>query len=275
MIEIKTVNKGAELISIKFNGNEKMHDGQSFWNKHAPVLFPIVGKLKDGKTIIDGKTYEMGQHGFARDMEFEKVSENEYVLKANEETLKKYPYKFEFYISYETTEDTVITKYKIINRDNKKIVFGLGGHPAFKCDYSTGKYSLEFKEKEDDLKIYQLEDGLVKLEPEEKNKFLENNRIVLNKETFEKDALILKDLKSREVILRDENNLEKLIFKFEKFTYLGVWSKPGASFVCIEPWFNTADRVDSNGNFENKENLIKLDTNEEFNAEYSVKFFEN
>ena len=76
MIEIKTVNKGAELVSIKFNGEEKMHDGESFWNRHAPVLFPIVGKLKDGKTIIDGKVCEMGQHGFARDMDFEKIGDN-------------------------------------------------------------------------------------------------------------------------------------------------------------------------------------------------------
>ena len=121
MIEIKTVNKGAELVSIKFNGEEKMHDGESFWNKHAPVLFPIVGKLKDSKTVIEDNVYEMGQHGFARDMEFEKVSENAYVLKSNDETLKKYPYKFEFYISYEITDDTVITKYKVINNDNKKI----------------------------------------------------------------------------------------------------------------------------------------------------------
>lgn len=272
MIEIKTVNKGAELVSIKFNGEEKMHDGTSYWNKHAPVLFPIVGKLKDGKTIIENNIYEMGQHGFARDMEFEKISENSYVLKYNDETLKKYPYKFEFYISYEITDNAVITKYKVINKDNKKIRFGLGGHPAFKCDYSTGKYSLEFKEKEDSLNIYQLEDGLVKLEPEDKTKYFENNKIILNKETFEKDALILKGLKSREVILRDENNLEKLIFKFKKFPYLGVWSKPEAPFVCIEPWFNTADKVDSNGKYADKENLIDLDTNEEFEAEYSVEF---
>lgn len=272
MIEIKTVNKGAELISIKFNGEEKMHDGESFWNRHAPVLFPIVGKLKDGKTIIENNTYEMGQHGFARDMEFEEVAENSYVLKYNEETLKKYPYKFELYISYEITEDTVTTKYKVVNKDDKQIMFGLGGHPSFKCDYSTGKYSLEFKEKEENLKIYQLDGGLLKSEPENKDKFFENNRIILNNETFVDDALILKDLKSREVVLKDDEGVEKLIFKFEKFPYLGVWSKPGASFVCIEPWFNTTDKIDTNGEFSTKENLIRLEAKEEFTAEYSVKF---
>ena len=80
MLEIKTVKKGAELVSVKANGIEKMHDGESFWNRHSPVLFPIVGKLKNNRTIIEGSEYEMGQHGFARDMEFEEIGENSYVF---------------------------------------------------------------------------------------------------------------------------------------------------------------------------------------------------
>ena len=131
MLEIQTVSKGAELISAKLNGIEKIHDGKNFWNRHSPVLFPIVGKLKNGKTIIAGKTYEMGQHGFARDMEFEKIDENSYVLKSNEETLKKFPFEFELYISYEIDENKLTTKYKVINKSNELMIFGLGGHPAF------------------------------------------------------------------------------------------------------------------------------------------------
>ena len=80
MLEIKTTSKGAELVSCKLNGEEKIHDGESFWNRHAPILFPIVGKLKDNQTEIEGKIYKMGQHGFARDMEFKKIGENKYVL---------------------------------------------------------------------------------------------------------------------------------------------------------------------------------------------------
>ena len=122
------------------------------------------------------------------------------------------------------------------------------------------------------MEIYQLEDGLVKLNSEDKNKFIKNNKLFLKEDTFVNDALILKKLESREVALKDENNNIKFIFKFEKFPCLGVWSKPGAPFVCIEPWFNTADKVDSNGKYADKENLIDLDTNEEFEAEYSVEF---
>lgn len=272
MIEIKSISKGAELISIKIDDFEKMHDGESFWNRHAPVLFPIVGKLKDGKTIIEDKEYEMGQHGFARDMEFEQLGENSYVLKSNEETLKKYPYNFELYISYEIYKNKVVTKYKIINKDSKKMFFGLGGHPAYRCDYSSGKYRLEFEEIEDELEIYQLENGLVKSIPEKNEKYFRENRIFLNKNTFEKDALILKNLKSRTVYLKTETKTV-LAFHFDKFPYLGIWSKPEAPFVCIEPWFNTADKVDSNGIFKEKEDIIQIEPEEAFEASYSVEFF--
>lgn len=272
MLEIETSKKGAELISVKLNGFEKMHDGESFWNRHSPVLFPIVGKLKDGKTSIEGKTYEMGQHGFARDMEFEEIGENSYVLKSNEETLKKFPFNFELYISYEVKGNKVITKYKVINKSNKLMIFGLGGHPAYKCEYATGKYRLEFHDVEDEIEIYQLQDGLVKENSEKTSKFIKENRIFLDNKTFENDAIIMKNIKSRKVYLKTESK-NVLSFEFEKFPYLAIWSKPGAPFICIEPWFNTADKVNSNGIFEEKEDLIELKQNQKFEAEYTVNFF--
>lgn len=273
MIEIKTVSKGAELVSVKLNGFEKMHDGESFWNRHAPVLFPIVGKLKDGKTLINGKECEMGQHGFARDMEFEQIGEHEYVAKWNEETLKKFPFKFELYISYEAKNNEVKTKYRIVNKDDKQMIFGLGGHPAFRCEYGSGKYRLEFQDIEDDIEVYQLDNGLVKNSPEKTSKFIKENKIFLEKHTFKNDAIILKNIKSRKIYLKTEaKNI--LSMEFKNFPYLGIWSKEDAPFVCIEPWFNTADKVDSNGIFEEKEDLIELKPNAEFKAEYKVKFFE-
>ena len=273
MLKIKTVKKGAELVSVKANDIEKMHDGESFWNRHSPVLFPIVGKLKDGKTIIEGKEYEMGQHGFARDMEFEEIGENSYVLKANEETKAKYPYDFELYISHEVKKNKVITKYKVVNKDSKTMYFGLGGHPAYACEYTSGKYRLEFEDIEDRLEIYQLEDGLLKKNPEKLSKFFRENRIFLDEKTFENDALIIKNINSSKVYLKTETKTI-LAFEFKGFPYLGVWSKPGAPFVCIEPWQNHTDDVDSSGNFVDKESILKLEPNEEFETEYSVEFFE-
>ena len=272
MIKIQTVKEGAELVSIKMNDIEKMHDGESFWNRHSPVLFPIVGKLKDGKTTIMGNEYFMGQHGFARDMEFEEIGEHQYVLKANDETLSKFPFRFELYISYEVEGNKVITKYKVVNKDDKTMYFGLGGHPAFACEYSSGKYRLEFEDIETDVEIYQLEDGLVKLEPEKTNKFIRENRVFLDNHVFQKDAVIMKNLNSSKVYLKTETKTI-LAFEFKEFPYLAFWSKPDAPFVCIEPWFNTADKVNSNGIFEEKEDLIEIEPNQEFTAEYSVEFF--
>ena len=273
MLKIKTVKKGAELVSVKAKDIEKMHDGESFWNRHSPILFPIVGKLKNGKTIIEGKEYEMGQHGFARDMEFEEIGENSYVLKANEETKTKYPYDFELYISHNVQKNKVITKYKVVNKDSKTMYFGIGGHPAYACEYTSGKYRLEFEDIEDRLEIYQLEDGLLKKNPEKLSKFFRENRIFLDEKTFEKDALIIRNINSSKIYLKTETKTI-LAFEFKGFPYLGVWSKPGAPFVCIEPWQNHTDDVDSSGNFVDKESILKLEPNEEFEAEYSVEFFE-
>ena len=273
MLEIKTIEKGAELISVKLNDVEKIHDGESFWNRHSPVLFPIVGKLKDNKTTIDGKVYEMSQHGFARDMNFEKIGENEYVLKSNKETLKKYPFEFELYISYKVVKNKIFTKYKVINKSNSQMIFGLGAHPAFVCEYTSGKYRLEFEDIEDEIEVYQLDNGLLKEKPEKASKFIKENRIFLDNKTFEKDAIIMKNIKSRKVYLKTETKTI-LAVEFKEFPYLAIWSKPDAPFLCIEPWFNTADSVNSNGIFEEKEDLIELKPNQKFIAEYSIQFFE-
>lgn len=272
MLEIKTVNKGAELVSVIYNGIEKMHDGQNFWNRHSPILFPIVGKLKENKTKINGKEYEMGQHGFARDMEFEEISENSYVLTSNEETLKKFPFKFELYVSYEVDGNKLTTKYKVINKSDETMIFGLGGHPAFVCEYTSGKYRIEFENEENNVEIMQLENGLISNKKIPIEKYIKENRIFLDRNTFENDAIIMKNLSSNKVFLKTETK-KVLTFDFTDFPYLAIWSKPEANFVCIEPWFNTADKVNSNGNFEEKEDLIELEPNKEFNAKYSVEFF--
>lgn len=272
MINIKTVNKGAELISINFNGEEKLHDGETFWNRHSPILFPIVGKLKDGKTLINGNEYFMGQHGFARDMEFEKIDENSYVLRSNEETHKKYPFDFELYVSYEVINNTVKTMYKIINKSNDEMIFGLGGHPAFVCDYSNGKYTIEFEKQEENIEFYKLDNGLIKEKSEDFSKYFKNNKISLDKDIFNEDSITMKNLNSRKVYLFEDGK-KKLEFSFPKFKYLAIWSKPGAQFLCLEPWFNTADSVNSDGNFKHKENIIKINPNEELNAEFMVSFY--
>ena len=167
MLKIQSKKSGAELTSIQYNGKEMLFqgvkvldgNGNIYWKRQAPILFPIVGQLKNSQTQIEGEKYEMSQHGFARDMDFEEISKTEnehhYMLKDNEETLKKYPYKFELHIMYGVNGNTLTVTYKVKNIDDKTIYFGLGGHPAFNCDYSNGEYEIVFSENED--KIVELE----------------------------------------------------------------------------------------------------------------------
>lgn len=280
MLEIQSTKHGAELTSIKLNGIEKLHQGSEildetgkpYWGRHAPILFPIVGKLKDNKTQINGNICEMTQHGFARDMDFEELGNNKYLLKSNPETLKKYPFKFELYVEYLIKENELTTQYTVINKDENEMLFGLGGHPAFICDYSSGDYELEFGDKEKSIEFYKLQDGLIKTESI--TSILEDNKIKLNKDIFNEDAIIMKNISSNKVILKNKKeNKTELEFNFEGFPYLAIWSKKGAPFVCIEPWQNHTDSVESNGIFSEKENILKLKKDEKFTCKYKVIFY--
>jgi len=273
MLEIKTSTLGAELTSIKLNGVEKLHQGESHWKRHAPILFPIVGQIKDGKTIINNKTYEMGQHGFARDMEFEEIQSNKFLLKSSKETLEKFPFEFELYVEYVIENDELTIIYKVVNKDTKQMTFGIGGHPAFICDYTTGNYQIQFNKPENEIQFMQLSNGLIS--NENAPNILKENAIDLLPDTFENDAIIMKNIKSNKVILYNKKeNVKVLEFDFTGFPYLALWSKVGAPFVCIEPWYNTTDKVDSNGQFAEKQDILKLEPNEKFECKYKIKFFE-
>ena len=283
MLKIQTKKLGAELTSVQYNGKEMLFQGAKvldsngniYWKRQAPILFPIVGQLKNSQTQIEGEIYEMSQHGFARDMDFEEISrtenEHHYMLKYNEETLKKYPYKFELHVIYEIIGDTLTVTYKVKNIDDKTIYFGLGGHPAFNCDYSNGEYEIVFLENEDEIEFLKLKNGLIDTEKAEN--ILQDNKIYLKEYPFDNDAIIMKNIKSNKVVLQNHETNQKILeFDFTGFPYLALWSKKGAPFVCIEPWQNTADRIDSTQIYKDKENVIELPKDKEFECKYSIKF---
>lgn len=282
MLKIQTKKSGAELTSIQYNGKEILfqgaqvldNNGNIYWKRQAPILFPIVGQLKNSQTQIEDKTYEMSQHGFARDMDFEEISKTEnkhhYMLKYNEGTLKKYPYKFELHVIYEIIGDTLTVTYKVKNIDDKIIYFGLGGHPAFNCDYSNGEYEIVFSENEDKIVFLKLKNGLI--DTEKAQNILQDNKICLKKDTFDNDAVIMKNLKSNKVILQNHETNQKILeLDFTGFPYLALWSKKGAPFVCIEPWQNTADKIDSVQIYKDKENIIELPKDKEYKCEFKIK----
>ncbi len=283
-----TTTTGGELLSFKLEGIEKIHQGEEardekgkiYWNRHAPVLFPIVGKLKRGQTIINGRTYEISQHGFARDMEYEPLTKldnfHSYVLRSNKYTLARYPFDFELYNTYRQEANKLTFIYKVINAGNNNMPFGLGGHPGFKIDpddLKRGNYYLEFENEEENAHFLYLIDGLIGTEYA-KN-ILEGNKIIsLDAHTFDNDALIIKGIQNKKVSLKNKRTKKTvLIMDYTGWPYLGIWSKAGAPFICLEPWLSTADRVNGSNVFVQKPDMKILQPQEEFEAKFSVEFF--
>jgi len=281
LLAITICDDGAEIYSIKgkkegiqflWNGNEE------YWKYHAPVLFPIVGKVLDNEYIVDGITYSLPQHGLARVSKFRKIAHNEstitFKLDYSEDTLKVYPFKFSFEINYTLDNDSIITTYKVINMDTKKILFSVGAHPAFMCpifsNESFDDYYFEFSEKEG-ASIMELS-SLGYFTHNEKPYLNNENIIPISKEVFKDDALVFYNLKSHIISLKSKNHNKFIEFDFTNFPYLGLWSKPtGAPFVCIEPWFGHADFEDFNGELKDKAGIISLEKNNSFACSYRVK----
>lgn len=286
--QILTSKYGAELTSFKLDGEEKIHQGQDvvdekgkvYWKRQWPVLFPTVGKCKKNQTIINGKTYEMQQHGFARDMEFEPVTKldnfHSYVLRSNKKLIDKFPFEFSLYVTYRMDENKLTTIYKVINEGDVDMPFGIGGHPAFKIDLEElqkGNYYLEFEEDEPKIHFLYLVDGLVGTEYA-KNIMDDKRRITITSSTFNNDAVIMKGLTSKKVSLKNKSTGKTLLtLDYTGFPYLAIWSKPNAPFICIEPWKTTADNVNSTGVFRKKTDILLLPPKQEYECKYTVEFF--
>lgn len=263
---------GAELFSIKDNlDNEYIWEGNpDFWGKHSPVLFPIVGTLKNNTYTINEKEYHLPRHGFARDMEFSLIEKTEnkavFSLKSSEETLQKYPFEFELQLIYTLTESSLELTYKVINEGKEKMPFSIGAHPAIALPNNFEDYAFQF-EKEENLKYYLLENDLIS----SKTKILEtkNNLVPLNYELFKNDALIFKSLESKSLTIL--NNLKPYIkVSYNDFPSLGIWTKENAPFICIEPWLGYSDTDENTGDLYKKEGILILDENKAFSAKFSI-----
>lgn len=276
-LKIEVSARGAELTSIKFNDKEMLHDGKEYWDRQSPILFPTVGRLRDNKTIIDDKVYEIPQHGFAKDMQFDLIEETDnakvYMTKSNDDTLEMYPFEFELYVAYIIQDDTLTVKYKVISKDEKDMIFGIGGHPGIKLDFPQEDYYFELNRKESNPEFMEVEENYISNSPA-KNILKDNKIIEIEKESFVNDAIMMKKLKSDTITLKQKKDNKKILeFSFKDFPILAIWSMPNAPFMCLEPWFNYADRVEETGYFKDKEGIITLKTKEEFSCKFSIKFF--
>ena len=265
-------SKGAELFSLKNNEKEFIWNGdQQFWGKHSPILFPIVGTLKDGTYNYDNKNYSLSRHGFARDMEFEVIEKASnsivFSLKSSQETLENYPFEFELQIKYELIANSLSVGYLVKNLSDKKMPFSIGAHPAFALANEFNNYSLSFKNDEV-LDYYLLENGLVSNKTNQIQ--LINNQLQLDYNIFANDALVIKSLASKSIEIL-ENNVPFIKIIFEDFPNLGIWTVNNAGFICIEPWFGYSDVTTSNGNLSEKEAINILEIDQNFTSTYSIE----
>ncbi|MFW2441896.1 aldose 1-epimerase family protein [Aliarcobacter butzleri] len=272
-IKAKIKSFGAELNSLQKIDNDFEYIWQAnsqYWARHSPVLFPIVGRLKDDSYFYKDKKYSLSQHGFARDKEFELIKKGEdfieFILKNDEETLKNYPFLFELNISYKLEKTKLIISYKVKNRSEDRLYFSIGAHPAF--NISSGDF-LDFEDVRTSKRYFLNDKGLI-YKNQEVN-FTENS-LILDEEIFKNDALVFNDKNIKSIILRDKNNNKILKVEFKDFPYLGVWSKPNlAPFVCIEPWFGVADEENANQKIEDKKGILSLEKEEEFFCFYTIE----
>jgi galactose mutarotase-like enzyme len=273
---------GAELQSIvsKENSLEYMWSGDpAFWGKKSPVLFPIVGGLKNGTYQHQGISYQLGRHGFAREREFT-VSHHSnesicFSLVSDETTKDVYPFDFVFSIEYRLTNNQLSVTYIVENIGSEILLFSVGAHPAFKIPLVDGTdyedYQLTFSTNEN-AGIYPLSaEGL--LEKYTTPLLNNSNSIPLTKELFAKDALVFKHLKSNHIGILNNKNKHGLKIHYTDFPFMGIWAANNANFVCIEPWCGIADSVDASGELAEKEGINKLASGGHFERTWAVEVF--
>ena len=271
---------GAELCSIKNHENNLEYIWQAdpaIWGSHAPNLFPVIGGLKNGVFIYEGNEYAMPKHGFLRHNKNIRLKEKTdssliFELDHSPETLEIYPFKFHFEISFALKNKTLTITHNISNRDSKPLYFSLGGHPAFNVPLFKGEtyedHFLEFDQKMDLNTFILSDEGLVTNETSVVAR--NDHRIGLHKELFLKDALIFKNIPSKKVSLKSKFSGEILTVEYKDFKNLGIWAKPGASYVCIEPWLGIADNANTIGDIKTKEGIIELMPSQDFSPSYAI-----
>lgn len=282
LMKVEIESKGAELKSILDvrSGHEYLYQGDtSFWERRSPVLFPVVGSVWNGKYRMDGREYSIPQHGFARDAEFtvmEDTPEDEawFYLESDEKTLEMYPRRFRLEIGYHLQETRLTVMWRVKNLDEKDMYFHIGAHPAFmypdfKASDAVHGYFL-----------FDSRDLTTELLKEKGCMGYDTMHLTLDSEqmlpitstTFDINTIVLANRQVRRVSLLDKERRPYLSVLFQA-PVVGMWSPaPDAPFVCIEPWWGRADRVDFEGDFSEREYTNHLSPGSTFSASYLVIF---
>ncbi|PRS22255.1 aldose 1-epimerase family protein [Bacillus safensis] len=275
--------KGAEVREVldKKSGRHYMWSGDpAYWGRVSPVLFPIVGRLMNDQYKIGDQTFELTQHGFLRDVNFDLYEETEHTVTFQYESrgrhVQQYPYEFTARIRYELLENGLKISWEIDHDGDDTMYFSIGGHPAFRVPLVEGEqaadYSLTLTPSTEHLPVqYELRNSLVR----EKGKGIEIEPIQLRPELFQQDAMIFSHINRVSLTSRAGHGVE---VDLTGFPFVGIWSpydqEKGtmAPFVCIEPWYGIADMEGTNGQYKEKFGIQTLEKNETFHAAYTVFF---
>ena len=273
---------GAEIKSLKskINGKEYMWSGDKrYWGRTAPVLFPVVGSLKNKQFTYQDEVYNIGQHGFARDLEhiLKRKSDDEiwFELVESDETRKKYPFRFILNIGYRLSGHSVEVMWKVTNPSEKDLYFAIGGHPAFVCpihnENDKSEYSIYFNTTSDKLVYKRLDRETSLVTNEEFSLELEDGYVNISPQFFDTSAYVFENNQCSEVALVSPDKKHYITVKFEESTF-GLWSPEGknAPFVCIEPWNGRGDSIGFNGTLEERETMTKLASNDVYESRYYI-----
>lgn len=272
IITAKISAHGAELKSVVKNGHEYMWQADpKFWGRTSPVLFPFVGGMFEKKYKLNGIEYPMGQHGFARDSEFELVESTDttalFELKSTPETMKIYPFEFTLLIKYTLDGDSIRIEWTVKNENDREMLFAIGGHPAFNINDGQNYFKFDYDK---DIMYRQIDStGLYDAVSEY---ILENDGYAaITKGMFDNDALIIEEKPIHEVSLCGSDKKPYVTVTFDAPLF-GLWSPGDSPFICIEPWYGRCDRSGFDGELKDKDYIYSIDADKEFKAEYTMKF---
>lgn len=269
--------KGAELKSLieLSTGTEYIWQSDpAFWTGAAPILFPIIGGLKDNTYYFEGKPYHIPSHGFVRNKEWKVVETNAtkaiFSTKSDTETKMMYPWDFELKAIYELVDHSIKISYEVLNKSVIGMYFSIGSHPAFNLPFAGGyieHYYVEFSEVEY-LDRYFFKNGLHLNETEA---IFDNcKQIYCKRNLFDRGPIIFKNPKSRAFTLRSSQRSKHIKVFTDNISHMALWAAPQAPFICIEPWLGIPDNIDTNQNFATKEGILHLDSEKIFETSYRI-----
>ena len=283
-LEVVIHPRGAELQVLRnlSTGINHLWSGDArFWGKYSPILFPIVGQLRDNKYYYNGQEYSLPRHGFARDRTFRAERINDYAaiftLSDDTETHSVFPFNFRLQVYYELDADQLSVRYAVTNTGTGELFFSLGAHPAFAVPLAIENlpseyedYSLVFNQSTS-LDRWKLADGLLISKTE--NVPLQDHHLPLRTELFKEDALVMKGLPDNSIRIECSKHPYGLDFSWQDFPFFGIWAAPNASFVCLEPWSGIADHADHDQQLTTKEGILSLQPGADWSASWQVKCF--